>query len=232
MEFQEIHPWTLNPQEAMELQEILRGKLIFEEPPEDIFRIAGADVSYDEISGRAYSAVLVFGWPDLELLEQVVAYQQIGFPYIPGLLGFREVPALLQAFRKIRNEPDVILLDGQGISHPRRFGLASHVGLILDRPTIGCAKSRLVGSHCEVDHTRGAFAPLEYQGELVGAVLRTKANTKPLYISPGHRMDIPSALRIVLETCRGYRLPEPVRRAHLAVTRARKGSIDAREAPF
>lgn len=226
MEFREIHPWTLNPQEAVELQETLRGRLILEELREEFSRIAGADVSYDKVSDQAFAAVLVFRLSDFELQEQVVVHQQIGFPYIPGLLSFREVPALLQAFRKIRNEPDVILLDGQGISHPRRFGLASHVGLILDRPTIGCAKSRLVGSHGEVDNSRGAFAPLEYQGELVGAVLRTKANTKPLYISPGHRMDIPSALRIVLETCRGYRLPEPVRRAHLAVTRARKGSIN------
>lgn len=226
MEFREIHPWTLNPQEAVELQETLRGRLILEELREEFSRIAGADVSYDKVSDQAFAAVLVFRLSDFELQEQVVVHQQIGFPYIPGLLSFREVPALLQAFRKIRNEPDVILLDGQGISHPRGFGLASHVGLILDRPTIGCAKSRLVGSHGEVDNSRGAFAPLEHRGELVGAVLRTKANTKPLYISPGHRMDIPSALRIVLETCRGYRLPEPVRRAHLAVTRARKGSIN------
>lgn len=222
MEFQELHPWNLNPEEATALQRSLRDRLILECPGRDFSQVAGADVSYDKEQRLAYAAALVFRLPELELLEQAVFHQEVDFPYIPGLLSFREAPALLQAFRRLQAEPEVILIDGQGIAHPRGLGLASHVGLILDRPTIGCAKSRLVGFHREVEDTPGASAPLLYQGNQVGAAVRTKKGTRPLYISPGHRMDLPTALQVILQTCRGYRLPEPVRQAHLLVTEAKR----------
>lgn len=180
------------------------------------------DVSYDPSRGLAYAAALLFRLPELELLEQAIACQAVDFPYIPGLLSFREAPVLLQALCRLQTEPEVILIDGQGIAHPRGLGLAAHVGLFLDRPTIGCAKSRLVGSHGAVEDLPGASAPLLYRGKVVGAALRTKKGTLPLYISPGHRMDLPTALRLILQTCRGYRLPEPVRRAHLLVTEAKR----------
>lgn len=222
MEFQELHPWNLDLEEATALQCRLRERLILESPGRGFSRVAGADVSYEKEQGLAYAAVLVFRLPELELLEQVVAHQEVDFPYIPGFLSFREAPALLRAFRRLQTEPEVILIDGQGIAHPRGLGLASHVGLILDRPTIGCAKSRLVGLHREVEETPGASSPLLYQGKVVGAALRTRKATRPLYISPGHRMDLPTALQVILQTCRGYRLPEPVRQAHLLVTEAKR----------
>ena len=146
------------------------------------------------------------------------------FPYIPGLLSFREAPILLRAFRKLKNNPDVILFDGQGIAHPRSFGLASHMGLILDKPSIGCAKSRLVGEYGSVENTAGAYSKLIYGNKIVGVVLRTKNNTKPIFVSPGHKTNLTFAIRIALKTCCGYRIPEPTRQAHLLVNKLRRTS--------
>ena len=143
------------------------------------------------------------------------------FPYIPGLLSFREAPILLRAFRKLKNNPDIVLFDGQGIAHPRRFGLASHMGLVLDKPSIGCAKSRLVGEYSSVENTAGAYSKLIYGNKVVGVVLRTKKNTKPIFVSPGHKINLSLAIRITLKTCCGYRIPEPTRQAHLLVNKLR-----------
>ena len=144
------------------------------------------------------------------------------FPYIPGLLSFREAPILLRAFRKLKSNPDIILFDGQGIAHPRHFGLASHMGLILGKPSIGCAKSRLVGEYSSVENTAGAYSKLVYGNKVVGAVLRTKKNTKPIFVSPGHKTNLSFAIRIAMKTCRGYRIPEPIRQAHVYVNDVRR----------
>lgn len=187
--------------------------------------VAGADVGY---SGRgvgvtAYAAVLVFTFPDLELIETQIATATVEFPYVPGLLSFREGPALLAAFRQVRNEPDVILFDAQGIAHPRRLGAASHLGVLLDKPSIGCAKSRLVGRYDEPGSEFGDHSLLTEGDDLLGAVVRTRTGRAPLFVSPGHKMSIGTAVRIVLACCRNNRfMPEPTRLADKAVRDARR----------
>jgi deoxyribonuclease V len=180
-------------------------------------RVAGADVSYVKGGSDIYAAVLVFSFPGLKLLDKILVADRVTFPYIPGLLSFREAPVLTKAFEKMRDKPDVIIFDGQGIAHPRRMGLASHMGLILDCPTIGCAKTRLVGTHSPVPEERGSCAILEEQGEVVGSVLRTRSRVKPVYVSPGHRITVEESIHLVLGCCKGYKLPEPTRQAHIAV---------------
>jgi deoxyribonuclease V len=160
--------------------------------------------------------IVVLSYPDLATIEVATAERPVSFPYVPGLLSFREAPAVLAAAESLRNEPDLIIVDGQGIAHPRRFGIAAHLGLLLDRPTIGCAKSRLVGRHDPVGPQAGDSAVLRDGGDEIGMVLRTKAGSNPLFVSIGNKIDLPTAVRFVLATGRGYRLPEPTRRAHLA----------------
>ena len=225
MKFNQLHSWRVNYKKAVQIQETLRDLLTFEKYTGKIQTIAGADVSYDKHSGRFYAGVVVFKLnKQLELIEEATAVGKARFPYIPGLLSFREAPILLMAFRKLKNNPDIVLFDGQGIAHPRHFGLASHMGLILDKPSIGCAKSRLVGEYGSVENTAGAYSKLIYENKIVGVVLRTKKNTKPIFISPGHRTNLTFAIRIVLKTCCGYRIPEPTRQAHLLVNKLRRTS--------
>lgn len=178
--------------------------------------IAGVDVSVSRARGAATGAVIVLEYPSLSLVEAKVVYGEVDFPYVPGLLSFREAPLVLKAFEILETIPDLVLVDGQGIAHPRRIGLASHLGLFLDVPTIGCAKSRLCGSHGELRDEPGSSTELVDGGEIIGVTLRTKLRTKPLHISVGHRIDLPTAVHWVLECCRGYRLPEPTRLAHQA----------------
>lgn len=178
--------------------------------------VAGVDVSASRMKEAGSGAVVVLGYPGLELVEARVIRGEVSFPYVPGLLSFREAPLILRACEGLSMTPDIILVDGQGIAHPRRFGLASHLGLLLDTPTIGCAKSRLCGSHDAPDDERGSRAELVDGDETIGSVLRTRPGTKPVYVSSGHRIDLPGAVRWVLECCRGYRLPEPTRLAHQA----------------
>ncbi len=200
---------------------MLRDKL----PPPKLSRIAGADVSFSRGDSVMYAAVVVLDAATLETIDEALAVVAVDFPYIPGLLSFREGPALLEAFRKLRTKPDVIIFDGQGIAHPRGLGLASHMGLVLDTPTIGCAKKILLGVHGELEIERGARTPLYHEGSTVGAALRTKRNVKPVYVSQGHMVSLDTSLSIVLDTCGGYRIPEPTRRAHLTVNRLRKSSV-------
>jgi deoxyribonuclease V len=216
-----LHPWRLSYEEAVRVQEQLRHKISLEPLTKPIQLVAGADVSCERNNRFFYSSVVVFTFPDLELIEEANASLEIDFPYIPGLLSFREAPVLIKAFQKLRNTPDVILFDGQGIAHPRGVGLASHMGLILGLPTIGCAKTRLTGKHGTVPEEKGGYSLLKSQGQTIGAVLRTRERVKPMFISPGHEITLKESIRIVLETCRGYRLPEPTRQAHLAVNRFR-----------
>lgn len=226
MEFKQLHSWHLDYQEAVCLQDTLKDLLILKKPQGKVCTVAGTDVSYDKASDRFFAGIVVFKLKGtLELIEEVTAVGKVKFPYVPGLLSFREAPILLRAFKRLKNNPDVILFDGQGIAHPRNFGLASHIGLILDKPSIGCAKSRLVGEHAEVDNEPGAYSELHYKNRIVGAVLRTKKNTNPVYVSPGHKINLTFAMRIVLMTCQGYRIPEPIRRAHILVNELRKSYL-------
>jgi deoxyribonuclease V len=165
--------------------------------------------------------VVVLAWPSLEIVETATARGRSPFPYVPGLLSFREGPILMRAFRRLREPPDLVILDGQGTAHMRGFGIACHLGLLLDVPSIGCAKSRLVGEHEEPGVSPGDHVPLRHEGRRVGSVVRTRRGVKPVFVSPGHRIGHAAAVRWVVRTCRGYRLPEPTRQAHLAANRLR-----------
>jgi len=178
--------------------------------------IAGVDISVDRWSKAGTGAVVVLSYPDMEIVEAKVVTDLINFPYVPGLLSFREIPLLLKVFEKIEFAPDLVLVDGQGVAHPRRIGIASHLGLILGIATIGCAKSRLCGEHEIPGNEAGSYKELIDNGEVIGAVLRTRTNINPLFISIGHMIDLPSAIDWVIKCCKGYRLPEPTRLAHQA----------------
>ena len=220
----ELHSWDLQYSEAVKVQQELRDRLILETPEINLRLVAGADVSYSKGSNEFFASVVVLEMPDMSIVEESTAKGQVDFPYIPGLLSFREAPVLIKALEGVKNTPDVIIFDGHGISHPRGMGLASHMGLILDLPSIGCAKKILVGKHEPVGNEVGDHEPIVYKDNTVGAALRTKLNVKPVFVSPGHRMDIPSAVEIVLKACRGYKLPEPTRQAHLSVNRFRESN--------
>lgn len=217
-----IHRWDLSYRRAAAVQEELAPRVLRRGGPRRFRLVAGADISYEKKDDRFFAAVLVLDGATMEVIEEARSSGPSAFPYIPGLLSFREAPLLLRAFRKIRNVPDLVLFDGQGIAHPRRLGLASHLGLILDLPSVGCAKSVLVGEHHEPGRMRGAHAPMVHDGEVVGSALRTKNGVKPVYVSIGHKIGLAAARRAVLASGRGYRLPEPTRLAHLAVGRFRR----------
>jgi deoxyribonuclease V len=184
--------------------------------------IAGADVAYDPATRRCFAAVVVMRAPDLEVVEQATAERRTSYPYVPGLLTFREGPVLLDAFAKLSSRPDVILFDGQGIAHPRRFGLASHLGYLLNVPSVGCAKSLLVGEHGPVGERAGACAWVVDRGERVGAALRTRAGVRPIYVSPGYRVGFSDAIRLALGAVTKYRVPEPTRLADILVERLKR----------
>jgi deoxyribonuclease V len=223
MKINRLHGWDVTCQEAVEIQEMLKGQLILYDepglpPPETV---AGADISYSRHSDLFFAAVILFSYPALDVLEEAFWMERVSFPYVPGFLSFREAPPLLKAFEKLSRAPDLAIFDGQGIAHPRGIGLASHMGLFLDVPTIGCAKSLLVGEHEPVGPEKGETSDLMFKGEPVGKVLRSKRGVKPLFVSPGHRIGQDRAAKIVLSCCRGYRFPEPIRRAHLRVNELR-----------
>ena len=215
------HSWNVTPREAVAIQNRLRVFVSLTWTRPSVCRVGGLDCSYARGADTGYAVVMVMDWPQLDEIEMAWAMGTIAFPYIPGLLTFREAPLLLQAWEKLRHYPDLIFVDGQGIAHPRSMGLAAHLGLILDIPTIGCAKTSLVGGDPLVGNKKGDSAPLVHQGRHVGAALRTRTGVKPLYCSPGHRIDLKIALQLVLEACRGYRLPEPLRRAHIKANHIR-----------
>ncbi len=211
-----LHGWELSVARAREIQLSLAKRVVTENKVINPRLVAGIDMSAPDAQGVARGAVVVLRYPELSIVEIEIARGKLTLPYIPGLLSFRESPLILAACEKLCNVPDLILIDGQGIAHPRKFGLASHVGLFLDSPTIGCAKSILCGQHRPVEEEAGSHAELLDNGELIGAALRTKSRVKPIYVSVGHKIDLASALQWVLKCCRGYRLPEPTRLAHLA----------------
>lgn len=218
----EIHSWAVSIQDAFRIQKELTGQLLFEDDPDDPALIAGVDVAFSRTRDLLYAAIVVLDYATMEMVEVVSAAQQPAFPYVPGLLTFREGPVVTQAYEKLEHSPDLMMFDGQGIAHPRGLGLASHMGVLLDKPSIGCAKSRLVGEFKEPKQKRGAMRTLSLHKKKVGVVLRTKDNTKPLFVSPGHRITVERAVEVILNTGRGYRLPEPTRLAHEEATRVRR----------
>jgi len=205
--------WNLTPREAMRLQESLRERVEREDRFGEIHYLAGADMAFDPATDIAFAGVIVYRFPGLEEVERRMARRKLRFPYVPGLLSFRECPILLAAFARLQTEPDLILIDGQGLAHPRRLGIACHIGILFDKPTIGCAKSRLVGEHQEPPARAGSTAPLELKGERLGMVLRTRDNVRPIYVSTGHRVSLDSAVNLVKQCMDGYRIPKPTREA-------------------
>ena len=211
-----LHRWDLTPSQAIALQKKLARDVIASGEVNSVRLIGGADISVPRGSRTARAAIVVLSYPELELVEVESSVSELGFPYIPGLLSFREAPLILDLYDKLCQKPDLLIVDGQGIAHPRRMGIASHLGLWLDIPTIGCAKSRLCGEHAEVGYMAGSKAQLTHDSEVIGTVLRTRAGSKPLYISPGHKIGLQHAVHWILACTHGYRLPEPSRLAHLA----------------
>jgi deoxyribonuclease V len=207
------HPWDLSPKEAIEFQKQLARRVIHKSTLKinRIRKIAGVDTAYRD--GVACAAVTVLQFEDLKTLESKTAARPIDFPYVPGLLSFREGPVILEALLKLKSPPDLLMFDGHGIAHPRRFGIASHIGLLVDIPSIGCAKTKLVGHYQEPDEERGNFSYLVDHGETIGAVVRTRSRVKPVYVSIGHRVNLRDSIKLVLRSGRGFRLPEPIRLA-------------------
>ncbi|MEH2171410.1 deoxyribonuclease V [Nostoc sp.] len=212
MKFYRDRAWPSTLEEAIVIQETLQNQVITEDRlQEPIQYVAGVDMGFEADGTISRAAVAVLSFPDLQVIETSLAHRPTTFPYVPGFLSFREIPAVLDALEKIKTIPDIILCDGQGIAHPRRLGIASHLGLLIDMPTIGVAKSRLIGKHEELAETRGSTQPLIYNGETIGAVLRSRTGVKPLYISSGHRISLPTAIDYVLRCTPKYRLPETTR---------------------
>lgn len=212
MQLHHKHPWDVTPREAIAIQQEL-AHLVQETPlSTGLQTVAGADASVRQ--GYNYGAIAILSFPELKTLHTSTSKVPVTFPYIPGLLAFRELPALLQALTQLPALPDVILCDGHGKAHPRRFGLASHLGVLLERPTVGCAKSRLVGNHGPLPDEKGAWVPLTDGDEIIGAVVRTRAHVRPVYVSVGHRITLKEAVELVLSTTTRYRIPEPLRHAH------------------
>lgn len=212
MRIEQLHAWDVSPSEAIALQESMRAKVSTENSLPVVRTVAGVDVS---IKGeRAQAAVVVLDFPGLSPIDYSLAQMPTSFPYIPGLLAFREAPVVLAALDKLSTEPDLLIFDAQGLAHPRRMGLATHLGITLDKPSIGCAKSRLCGTHNQPAAEAGHWTPLRDGNEIIGAVVRTRSNVKPVYVSIGHRVDLPTAIEYVLKCCQGYRLPETTRWAH------------------
>ena len=216
-----LHPWKVSPREAIRIQEDLRQKLRLRAAKISLRTIAAGDVAYSRTNDMTYAVFLLFSYPDLTILERGSAQGRASFPYIPTLLTFREAPVLLESFSKLKIKPDLILIDGQGIAHPRSMGIAAHLGILLGLPSIGCAKSRLLGTYEEPAMDRGNAVPLINEGRTVGMVVRTRTGVKPVYVSSGHKIDMDTSVQIVLSLCRGYRIPEPLRQAHIFVNQLR-----------
>jgi deoxyribonuclease V len=231
MDFPELHSWDLDFAQARALQAELAGELDTRSKLGSWATVAAADISYNKHDPRLFAAVVVTDARTFEVIERAEVVAEARFPYVPGFLSFREAPAVLEAFRRLKTRPDVVICDGQGTAHPRRLGLACHIGLWIGLPTIGCAKSRLVGDYDEPGPDRGARSPLLDRGETIGAVVRTRARVKPVFVSPGHKCDLDSAVAVVLASTTRYRMPDPSRLAHERVNELRRaaGSVEKTE---
>ena len=231
MQISRPHEWPVaGTQDAISLQRTLAGQVRRENHLESPDYVVGLDVSFDRKSHLGTAAAVVLNYPELSLVEKQVVVGKVDFPYIPGLLSFREIPLTLEACERLTIAPGLVMVDGQGIAHPRRIGLASHLGLFLDTPTIGCAKSPLTGKYDMPGESPGNYTEIRAEdGEVIGAALRTKKGSQPLIVSIGHKIDLESAIQWVLLCCRGYRLPEPTRLAHLASRGEFSGNMNAKE---
>ena len=213
MDYQNLNPWDIKPKEAMKIQSDLRKRIELQDSFNEIRVIAGADVSFDKNKNEGYGGVIIYSFPELKEIERKGAIKEVTFPYIPGLLAFREAPVLLEAFASLRTEPDVVLFDGQGLAHFRRMGIATHMGILLNKPAIGCAKSRLIGTFEEPGEDVGCYSPLVDSGQTVGVVLRTKKQVLPIFVSQGNKISLKTCIKIVLKCVDGYRIPKPTREA-------------------
>ena len=215
-EMKPLHPWKVSVEEAIQIQEALKSRIILKKTFSKVETIGGADVAYSKSENLLFGAIVVFSFPNMEILDTATCDGKIPFPYIPTLLSFREGPILIKTFQKLKIEPDVMIYDGQGIAHPRGMGLASHLGIWLDLPSIGCAKTPLLDEFVPPGPSRGSFEWIRREGKRVSAALRTREKVKPLFVSPGHRIDLLTSIHLILQTCKGFRIPEPLRRAHQA----------------
>lgn len=211
MKIHQRHPWPLTAEEAIAIQNQLQPEVIIEDQLGEVKYVAGVDMGFEDDYAISRAAVAVLSFPDLQLVEHAIARRPTTFPYIPGFLSFREIPAVIDALEQVSTTPDLIVCDGQGIAHPRGFGIACHLGVLADIPTIGVAKSLLVGKHDELPLEKGSWQPLRYRGKIVGAVLRSRTGVKPLYVSPGHRVSLETAIDYALRCTTKYRLPETTR---------------------
>jgi deoxyribonuclease V len=209
-----LHPWKVTPEEAIRIQENLRHRINLQKTFTRVRTIGGGDVSYQKEGNFLFGAMVVLSFPQMETLDVATACGRISFPYLPGLLTFREGPILIKTFQKLRIRPDILIFDGQGIAHPRGIGLATHLGIWFNLPSIGCAKTSLLGESDTPKPSKGSFELIQKDGREVGVVLRTKDQVRPVFVSPGHRIDLPASMRLILESCQGFRIPEPLRRAH------------------
>jgi deoxyribonuclease V len=221
MKIKNLHNWNVTVKEAVELQKSLSGQVRQRRFNKKLKTIGGIDCAFSADGKKVIACIVVLSAENFEKIETAYAIQYVSFPYIPGLLSFREVPVCLSAAKQLKKAPDCIIADGQGIAHPRRLGLACHLGLFLDIPTIGCAKSRLIGDFKMPAAAKGSTSLLTEDGEIIGSVVRSRSNVKPVFVSAGHKCRLSDAVRIVLDCCRKYRLPEPSRIAHQAVTNLR-----------
>lgn len=226
-----LHSWNVSVKEAIRIQEVLKDKIILKKDFSRFKAIGGGDVAYSKNGNRLFGAIAVLSFPHMEVIDMATADGKIIFPYMPGLLSFREGPILIKTFQRLRIKPDVMIFDGQGIAHPRRMGLASHMGLWLDLPSIGCAKTPLLKEFINPEPSKGCFEWIRQEGKKVGAVLRTKEKVKPLFVSPGHRIDLLMSIRLILESCQGFRIPEPLRKAHQASLLLRREASTKSQAP-
>ncbi|MBO0934460.1 deoxyribonuclease V [Fibrella aquatilis] len=220
-----IHPWPDSPEAAVTLQQQLRNQIRIQPLDRPAETIAGCDISFNKFEETVYAGIVVLRLDTLETIAEATAITTTSFPYVPGLLSFREIPALLEAWAKLTILPDVVVFDGHGIAHPRRLGIASHAGLLLDRPTLGCGKSVLVGRYEEPALERGSWSPMMHRGEVIGAALRTKNKVNPVYVSPGHLIDLQTGIDLMLRCDGGYRIPETTRRAHNLVNDVRRANL-------
>jgi len=223
MKTRKSHEWDLSCKEAIEIQRQLASQVRFTAMKKRPKIIAGLDCAFSKDSKRIFAAAVVIDISDFSIIETATAARKVDFPYIPGLLSFREAPVCIDAIEKLKTTPDVFIVDGQGFAHPRRFGIACHIGVLVDKPTVGCAKSRLIGTFDEPGRLKGNYNQLLDEKEPIGAVLRTRTDVKPVYVSVGHRCMLEDAIRIILECTTKYRLPEPSRLAHQLVGQAKLG---------
>lgn len=214
MEIRQLHAWDVTPEQAIAIQERLRQEVILQDQLGTLQHVAGVDVGFEANGTITRAAVVVLSFPNMDTVETAMVRHPTSFPYVPGLLSFREAPAILDALSGLKTSPDLLMCDGQGIAHPRRLGIASHLGLLAGLPSIGVAKSILVGRHASLDDQPGAWQSLITLGEVVGAALRTRQGVKPVYVSVGHRLSLETAIELVMRCTSKYRLPEPTRRAH------------------